>query len=138
MTTSPFDCKTTHKKNGVARCWLAIPGILVSLLPQLYCPLCWPAYTALLSSLGFGFINYTPYLLPTMVLLLLIALCSLAFRAKKRQGYKPFWLGVVAVFIIMLSKFVFKVNFMLYLGIAILLVASLWNIFPSKTKVSCC
>ncbi len=31
---------------------LALPGVGVSILPKLACPLCWPAYAGLLSSIG--------------------------------------------------------------------------------------
>ena len=33
-----------------------IPGIGVSLMPKLICPLCWPAYAGLLSAVGLGFL----------------------------------------------------------------------------------
>jgi hypothetical protein len=35
---------------------LAAPGVGVSLLPKLVCPLCWPAYAGLLSTFGLGFL----------------------------------------------------------------------------------
>jgi hypothetical protein len=35
--------------------WLALPGVGASLFPKLACPLCWPAYAGLLSSVGLGF-----------------------------------------------------------------------------------
>ena len=44
----------------------ALPSVGVALLPKLTCPFCWPAYTALLSSVGISFVDYTPYLLPTI------------------------------------------------------------------------
>jgi mercuric ion transport protein len=49
---------------------LAIPGVLASLLPALACPLCWPAYAALLSALGLGFLTSSTYLLPLTGVLL--------------------------------------------------------------------
>ncbi len=36
---------------------LAVPGVVVSLLPSLTCPLCWPGYAALLSSFGLAFFD---------------------------------------------------------------------------------
>jgi mercuric ion transport protein len=66
-----------------------IPGIGAALLPKLTCPVCWPAYAGLLSSLGFGFVNYTTYLLPLTILFLILAVASLGYRAKNRRGYKP-------------------------------------------------
>lgn len=61
-----------------SRCGLA-------LLPKLTCPVCWPAYTALLSSVGINFVDY-PYLLPTLTTFLAIALWALSYRAATRRG----------------------------------------------------
>ena len=55
---------------------IAIPGVGVSLLPKLACPLCWPAYAGLLSSLGVGFLISTKYLLPLTVGFLSLALAA--------------------------------------------------------------
>ena len=41
-----------------------LPGIGVSLLPKLICPMCWPAYAGIVSALGLGFLISTKYLLP--------------------------------------------------------------------------
>ncbi len=60
---------------------LAVPGVGVSLLPKLICPLCWPAYAGLLSTLGLGFLISTAYLFPLTAALLALAVASLAFRA---------------------------------------------------------
>ena len=35
---------------------LAMPGIVVALLPKLFCPLCWPLYAGVVSSIGLGFL----------------------------------------------------------------------------------
>jgi len=47
---------------------LLLPSILIALIPKLTCPACWPAYSALLSSVGINFLNYSNYLLPLTVL----------------------------------------------------------------------
>src|SRR5258708_12119466 len=52
---------------------LTIPGAAISLLPILACLLCWPAYAALLSSLGLGFLGNSAYLLPLTGALLALA-----------------------------------------------------------------
>jgi hypothetical protein len=36
-----------------------LPGIGVSLLPKLICPMCWPAYAGIVSALGLGFLIST-------------------------------------------------------------------------------
>ena len=40
-----------------------LPGVGVSLLPKLTCPMCWPAYAGLLSAVGLGFLISSQYLL---------------------------------------------------------------------------
>ncbi len=39
-----------------------LPGVGASLLPKLTCPLCWPAYAGLLTTLGLGFLMSERYL----------------------------------------------------------------------------
>jgi hypothetical protein len=109
-----------------------LPSVGVALLPKLTCPVCWPAYTALLSSVGINFVDYTPYLVPTAALFLAIALSALAYRAAARRGYGPFWLGVLGALGILAGRFVFESQPGLYLGAGLLVGASVWNIWPRR------
>src|SRR5437764_7965667 len=88
-------------KQGV----LALPGVAVSLLPKLACPLCWPAYAGLLSSVGLGFLVSAAYLLPLTAGFLVIALGAMAFKANSRHGYVPFLHGLLAATAVLLCKF---------------------------------
>lgn len=115
----------------------ATPGIMVALLPKLTCPFCWPLYTGLLSSMGISFINYTPLLLPLMIIFLLIALFSLAYKAKNRRGYNPLFLGILASVFIVVGKFAFDNETTLYVGVTILVAASIWNAWPLQNKAQC-
>ena len=110
--------------------WLALPGVGVSLLPKLACPLCWPAYAGLLSSVGLGFLISSAYLLPLTVAFLVLALVALAFRANDRHGYGPFLLGLVATAAVVLSKFYWESKPTMYGAVGLLAVASLWNTWP--------
>ena len=112
---------------------LALPGIGVSLLPKLLCPACWPAYAGLLSSIGLGFLISTTYLLPLTATFLALALAALAFRAGKRRGYGPFLLGIAAAAGILLGKFQWQSNSVLYSAVALLVIVSLWNSWPRHT-----
>ena len=117
---------------------LAAPGIGLSLLPKIACPACWPAYAGLLSSIGLGFLvpNRT-YLLPLTVAFLLIAVGTLAFRARRRRGYVPFALGVLAASLILLGKFSLASNSVLYAGLGLLILASVWNSWPTTSRCIC-
>jgi mercuric ion transport protein len=115
---------------------LALPGLGISMLPKLACPACWPAYAGLLSSVGLGFLISTVYLLPLTALFLALALGALAFRASKRHGYGPFLLGVVAAIGVLLGKFVWESNPAMYGAVGLLVIASLWNAWPSRDTLS--
>ena len=113
---------------------IAIPGVGVSLLPKLACPLCWPAYAGLLSSIGLGFLISTKYLLPLTAAFLILALGALALRARKRQGYGPFAIGVVASLLVVVSKFEWESNPILYGALGLLIVAPVWNAWPTRDR----
>src|SRR5713226_2303621 len=117
---------------------LALPGAGVSLLPKLMCPACWPAYAALLSSVGLGFLISTTYLLPLTVLFLGVAVGSLAFRACSRRGLGPFWAGVGAAALVLVCKFYFESAPVTYVGVSLLIFASVWNTWPCQAPAGFC
>jgi len=110
---------------------IATPGIGVSLLPKLACPLCWPAYASLLSSIGLGFLISAKYLLPFTAASLALALAALAFHARRRHGYGPFSVGLVASLLAVVGKFEWESNPALYGGVGLLIAASVWNAWPA-------
>lgn len=114
-----------------------LPAIGVALLPKLFCPACWPAYAGLFSSLGIGFVNYTPWLLPLTITFVLIALSTLLWRASQRQGYKPFLLGLVASLVLVIGKFAYSSDIAMYAGLVLLVTASVWNTLPGKADAKC-
>lgn len=109
---------------------LALPGIGVAMLPKLACPVCWPAYAGLLSSIGLGFLISAAYLLPLTIAFLTLTLATLAYRAKARRGFGPFLLGLFAAIGILLGKFLWESNAPIYSAVAILVVACMWNTWP--------
>ena len=116
---------------------LAVPGVGLSLLPKVACPACWPAYAGLLSSLGLGFLISTAYLLPMTAAFLLLAVGMLGFRARRRRGYVPFALGIFAASFILFGKFSLASNPVLYAGLGLLIVASVWNGWPTTSRCIC-
>lgn len=117
-----------------------IPGIGVSLLPKLACPLCWPAYAGLLSSLGLGFLLSAKYLLPLTVAFLALAVGALAFGAKHRQGYGPLLLGIASAVGVLAGKFAWESKPTIYATVGLLVIASVWNTWPHRIAVAptCC
>ena len=115
----------------------ALPAIGLALLPKLTCAACWPAYAGLLSALGIGFFDYTPYLLPLTALFLVLTLGALGYRARDRRGFAPLALGVLAATIVLIGKFHLDSDVALYAGVALLVGASLWNAWPKPARRSC-
>ena len=109
---------------------LSIPAIFASLIPTVTCPLCVTAYTALLSTLGLGFLMSSTYLLPLTVAMLAVAVGALGFEAVKRSSWGPFVLSLVGSAAIVVGKFLFASQAAIYSGVALLLAASIWNLGP--------
>jgi hypothetical protein len=106
-----------------------LPAVGAALLPKLTCPACWPAYAALLSALGVGFIDYTPYLLPLTLIFLVVTLAVLAWRP--RRGYAPLVLGLLAATSMLAGRFVFDSDVATYAAVLLLVAASAWNAWPT-------
>jgi len=123
----------------MSRTWkqglLALPGVGVSLLPKLACPVCWPAYAGLLSSVGLGFLISAAYLLPLTLAFLGLTLVALAFRATNRHGFGPFLIGLFAGIAILFGKFLWESKLTIYCGIGMLVAASVWNAWPRRGKL---
>ena len=117
---------------------LAVPGVGVSMLPKVICPICSPAYPAVLSSLGLGFLVSTTYLLPVTIALLAVASGALAFRASNRRGRRPFWIGVIAASTVVAGKFWFGSTPITYSGVGLLVLASVWNVIPRRANICSC
>lgn len=117
---------------------LAVPGVGVSMLPKIICPICSPAYAAVVSSVGLGFLVETTYLLPITLAFLAIAVGSLAFRASNRRGLRPFWIGVIAASGVVAGKFWLGATAITYAGIGLLIVAAMWNVIPRRAIVCSC
>lgn len=126
----------------MSRSWkqnlITIPGVGVSLLPKLACPMCWPAYAGVLSTLGLGFLTSARYLLPLTAAFLIVALVALAFRAKVRHGYGPLVVGLVAAVGVMVGKFQWESSPALYAAVGLLVIASCWNAWPHRDSNSAC
>lgn len=121
------------------RSWLAVlPAAALAMLPKLTCPACWPAYAALLSSLGLGFLTKTTYLFPLTLAFLVAAVGALGFRARSRHGFGPFAAGLAAACIITAGKFHFESDAAMYAGIALLIAASAWNAWPKRNRIAFC
>ncbi len=101
------------------------------------CPLCIPAFGALLASLGLGFALKVEVLKGLLIFFLAAALLSLGWSFKVYRNWKIFFLGLVGAALIYGGRYVwFNVVFM-WSGAAMLIGASLWNL-GAKSKCRQC
>lgn len=135
-TASASPAGPARKGHGWWRPLAALPGAGAALLPIGLCPACWPAYVGLLGSLGLGFLLETAYLLPLIAVLLGLALLALGFRARRRRGYGPLALGALAAAAILLFKFAYPSAPLVYVGLAGLVAASVWNAWPRSPELA--
>jgi len=116
-----------------------LPGIGAALVPALSCPACWPAYAGLLSSMGVGFLDPGPWLFPLTLIFLAIALTSLAYKGVKQKTWGPFYFGLAGSVLLVTGKYTFNSDALLYIGVVLLVIGSVWNAWPKKvcTAKSC-
>lgn len=120
----------------IKRILTALPGIGAALLPKAACPACWPLYAGILSSLGLGFLMTGPYFYLFIGILLGASLSSLAYKARTRRGYLPFWVGLLSASIIVAGKYYALSDYVFYSGALLLVIASIWNNIPVGNRNS--
>lgn len=116
----------------------SLPAVGVALLPKLTCPLCFPAYAAVLGALGLEFVDYTPYLLPLTAAFLVVAIVVLALQTRRTGNVYPLLLGIAASALVLIGKFQFESDWMTIGGIVLLVAAVFFgNRTKSGSTVSC-
>jgi len=125
------------KKAGILGGIAIGPGLGAAFLAKAACPLCYPAIGSVLSAVGLGFLFEGPYFIILAGLFLAVAIFGLAYRAKSRHGYGPLGLGLAGIALLILGRVVLSLDWLMYLGVVILLGASVWNLIPWRSSKSC-
>jgi mercuric ion transport protein len=149
--TPPFDSICSALRSGLSTTagasadksrWqllaVSFPAIGTALLPKLFCPLCLPAYTALLSALGLGFVDYTPYLLPLTAIFLAFALGALLIHAHRSGRKAPLLTGLGAAAVVVFGKFFVDVDWMTYAGVGLLFIAIVMTLRKKALPAAAC
>lgn len=110
----------------------AVPAVGAGFVPVGACPVCMAATAGVFSALGLSFLLETRFLLPLMTAFLVVALWALAYQANLRRGFGPLFLGVLSAAAIFIGKFVLSSDTVLYVGLAGLGSAAVWNAWPVK------
>ena len=98
-------------------------GILVLIMPK--CAICWASYLYMLGAVGIPFIPYQSWFLPLLILLFLITLSKLLYKAYFSRSYLSFILALSAGILIILQKLWFKMDLFNYLSMGIMFCSTL-------------
>lgn len=111
-----------------------LPGSLLALLPAAKCPICIAAYAGVLSSVGLGFLHNNRVLAPFIGVFLTVNLISVAWstRSQKRPG--PLLVTVLGSAAVVGGRLIWSVPAVLYGGVALLVGASLWNLWLKRPR----
>ena len=116
----------------------SFPAIGTALLPKLVCPLCFPAYAAILSMLGLEFVDYTPYLLPLTAAFLIVAIVVIALQTRRTGNTMPLLLGIAASIVVLIGKFSLEIDWLTTGGVVLLIVAVFLGGRTKSTPVAPC
>lgn len=129
---SALRAATPTRRTGARSSIAVLPGVVLSALPVLGCPSCWPAYAAILGSLGLPFLMEAQWLMPATVAALGVSLAALGASARRRRRYGPVVAAAVAAVAIIGGKFFLDSQAVVYPGTALLIGASVWNVWPQR------
>lgn len=129
-----MDNENAKKSRGFLSALGTVPATLVALLPSFTCPACLAAYTGVLSAFGVSFVLNEAILAPVIVFFLLLGIYSVrrASRSHKQRG--PLAMTVVASVLVVVGRLIWSVPALLYLGSALLIAATLWNLWLKRPK----
>jgi mercuric ion transport protein len=126
--------RALEKPRGLFHKIFAGPAVGVALLPKLACPACWPAYAALVSSMGLGFLIDSQYLFWLTTLVMVVAVLALGYRAGTRHGFGPMIVGLVSGGTLLAGKFLWDLTWLSYAGVAGLMASAVWNSWPRRSR----
>ncbi len=107
---------------------LGIPAAGLAALP--FCSACYPMYAGIFTSLGLAPLSHTGVQATLTLAFLAVSLAALAFRARARRGYAPLAAGCIASLVVLIGKFGLGIDAMTYAGIGVLVLASVWKLWP--------
>ena len=126
------------RPGGWQRVLAVLPSLGIATVPVGLCPLCFAGYVGAFGAMGLGVLLERRYLMPLAVAALLLALGSLAWRARTRRGYGPLALGVIGALVLWLGQFAANNVAATTLGATTLLIAAAWNVWPRAGQANAC
>lgn len=116
------------------RSLVMIPGAVLPLVPSVTCPACLAAYAGVFSALGLGFLHNERVLAPLIVLFLAVGIFSVAWSTRSHRRLGPLVVTLLGSAAIVLGRLTGHVHILLYGGVALLIAASLWNLWLKRPR----
>jgi mercuric ion transport protein len=120
--------------HGVWRSLALLPGALVSILPTVTCPACLAGYAALLSSSGLGFLFKARVQVPLIVAFLSLGIVAIAWSTRSHRRTGPLIATIAGSAAVVIGRLVVGLQPATYAGVALLVVASLWNLWLKRPR----
>lgn len=119
---------------GVVRALSALPGAVIAVLPSAHCPFCLGAYGALLSSVGLGVLIKENVLGPLIAAFLFLGVVAVAWSTRSHRHPGPLTATIAGSVAIAAGRLHWTIPILVYLGGAIVLAASLWNLWLKRRQ----
>jgi mercuric ion transport protein len=111
-----------------------VPGVILALLPSATCPACIAAYAGVLSAVGLGFLFDDRYLTPLIVAFLVLGNLSVAWSTRSHRNPWPLICTIIGSFLVAAGRLVWSAPSLLYIGVAVLIAASLGNLWLKRRR----
>lgn len=121
-------------RRGWWRSLALVPGALVALLPTVTCPACLAGYAALLSSAGLGFLFKARVQVALLLGFLALGIAAVGWSTRSHRRLGPLGTTLVGSALVAVGRLALGLPAMTYAGIALLIVASLWNLWLKRPR----
>ena len=120
------------------RALAVLPGAVVALLPVAHCPACigayFGAYFAVLSAVGLGFLTTERVLAPLIAVFLVFGVGTVAWSTRSHRRLGPLVFTLLGSAAVVGGRLIWNVPAVLYSGVALLIGASLWNLWLKRPQ----
>jgi len=92
------------------------------------CPVCMPQYAAIFAFFGLELADYSHFLIPMMLSLMLLSLGSMYTQIRKNHlSYHPLIAAVAASAMLLVSKYMLDNTWLTYITMLSLITATIWH-----------
>lgn len=110
------------------------PAAVIAFLPSATCPLCIAAYAGALSAVGLGVVFNAHVQVAVMLVFLVIGVGTVAWSARSHGHRGPTGVSIAGAAAFVVGRILWTVTPLLYAGVALLLVGSLWNLWLKRPR----